>query len=278
MRKRDKIPSSENVATEGFSTALVRGLQILRAFGPADTSLGNLELMERTGLPKATVSRLTYTLAGLGYLTYNEVLGRYSLGSGVIALGYSALSANPFIHLSKSMMQKIADDTGAAVALGTRDHNEMVYLSNCRSESLVTLRLNIGSRVPLWRSAMGLAYLVGLSDDERLDLRSRFRLGKHDDWVVVERLLDHALAEYEELGYITAFGTWHSYVNAVGVPLKPKDGSPTLAFTCGGISEIIVEKDVRDKIGPAMVSMVSKLVDELAPSSIVAEAGASAKL
>jgi DNA-binding IclR family transcriptional regulator len=277
LRKRDKNPSNENVDTEAFSTALVRGLQILRAFGPADSSLGNLELMERTGLPKATVSRLTYTLAGLGYLNYNEVLGRYTLGSGVIALGYSALSANPFVHLSKPMMQKIADDTGAAVALGTRDYNEMVYLSNCRSESLVTLRLNIGSRVPLWRSAMGLAYLVGISDDERLDLRSRFRREEHD-WGIVERLLDHALEEYEELGYITAFGTWHSYVNAVGVPLKPRDGSPTLAFTCGGISEIIVEKDVREKIGPAMVAMVTKLVNELGPSTVVSNGRLSAQL
>lgn len=269
MRKRDRIPSSgDNGEGEGFSTALVRGLQILRAFGPNDTSLGNLELMERTGLPKSTVSRLTYTLAGLGYLIYNDVLGRYSLGSSAVAIGYSALSANPIVHLSRPLMQKIADDTGAAVALGARDQAEMVYLASCRSESLVTLRLNIGSRLPLWKSGMGLAYLVGLTDDERAELKGRFRWVEQGDWFAVERTLDCALAEYAEHGYITAFGTWHSYVRAVGVPLRPRDGSPTLAFTCGGIAEIIAEAAVQEKIGPALVNLVAKIEAELdAPSS-----------
>ncbi|WP_204280159.1 helix-turn-helix domain-containing protein, partial [Raoultella ornithinolytica] len=71
------------------ASALVRGLQILRAFTPADVTLGNQELIERTGLPKATISRLTYTLVGLGYLIYDPLLGRYSIGPATVSLGYS---------------------------------------------------------------------------------------------------------------------------------------------------------------------------------------------
>lgn len=263
MRKRDRNPLSANSESEGFSTALVRGLQILRTFGPSDSSLGNLELMERTGLPKATVSRLTYTLAGLGYLVYNEALGRYSLGSAAVALGYSALSSNPIVHLSRPMMQSIADETGVAVALGARDQSEMVYLANCRSESLVTLRLNIGSRLPLWKSGMGLAYLVGLTEDERLELKKQFRWTQQEDPFALERTLDRALAEYTERGYITAFGTWQSYVRAVGVPFRPRDGSPMLAFTCGGIAEVVADDAVHTRIGPALVQMVKALDSKL---------------
>ncbi|MDG4886813.1 IclR family transcriptional regulator [Mesorhizobium sp. WSM4887] len=267
MRKREKNPAaSEGDDSQGVSGALMRGFQVLRAFTPNDSSLGNFELMERTGLPKATVSRLTYTLASLGYLVYNEVLGRYSLGSGVIALGYSALSSNPIIHLARPLMQRIADETGAAVALGTRDQAEMVYLSNCRSESLVTLRLNIGSRIPLWKSGMGLAYLVGLTPDERADLKERFGWAESGDRRKIDRILDEAMTEYAEYGYITAFGTWHSYVRAVGIPLRPLDGSPILSITCGGIAEIIDEESARNKIGPALVSMVSKIQADLGAS------------
>ena len=52
-----------------FAIALARGLEVLRAFGPADRSLTNRELCDRTGLPKATVSRMTHTLTLLGYLS-----------------------------------------------------------------------------------------------------------------------------------------------------------------------------------------------------------------
>ena len=49
-----------------FVTALARGLELLRAFGPDDALLGNRDFAARTGLPKATVSRLAYALTELG--------------------------------------------------------------------------------------------------------------------------------------------------------------------------------------------------------------------
>ncbi len=100
MRKRNKpivAPTDQNAGQH--ASALVRGLQILRAFTPADASLGNQELIERTGLPKATVSRLTYTLVGLGYLIYDPALGRYRIGPATVSLGYSGLSTSAVIRL-----------------------------------------------------------------------------------------------------------------------------------------------------------------------------------
>ena len=57
-----------------FNTALARGLDILRSFRQGEAYLGNADLAERTGVPKATVSRLTFTLAELGYLKYKDLL------------------------------------------------------------------------------------------------------------------------------------------------------------------------------------------------------------
>ena len=54
-----------------FVTALARGLDILRCFSRKDRELGNAEIAKRTKLAKPTVSRLTFTLTQLGYLTYS---------------------------------------------------------------------------------------------------------------------------------------------------------------------------------------------------------------
>ena len=64
-----------------FVTALARGLEVLRAFGPGSGPLGNQEIAEFAGLPKPTVSRLTHTLTKLGYLNYLPRLGKYELGT-----------------------------------------------------------------------------------------------------------------------------------------------------------------------------------------------------
>ncbi len=74
-----------------FVIALARGLDVLRAFTPTDSLLGNQEIAARAGLPKATVSRLTYTLTKLGYLTHIERLSKYTLAPAALVIGYSAL-------------------------------------------------------------------------------------------------------------------------------------------------------------------------------------------
>ena len=69
------ISDSSREGDPNFVTALARGLELLRAFRPGDTLLGNQEFVRRTGFPKATVSRLAGTLVSLGYLRYDEALG-----------------------------------------------------------------------------------------------------------------------------------------------------------------------------------------------------------
>jgi hypothetical protein len=51
-----------------FITALARGLEVLACFRSADKGLSNQQIAERCGLPKSTVTRITYTLTTLGYL------------------------------------------------------------------------------------------------------------------------------------------------------------------------------------------------------------------
>ncbi len=47
-----------------------RALSVLSAFAPGERWLGNGDLVERTGLPASTVTRMTRTLVTLGYLRY----------------------------------------------------------------------------------------------------------------------------------------------------------------------------------------------------------------
>lgn len=265
MRKRNKPTEGAEPAGGGNSAAsLTRGLDILRAFTPEDATLGNQDLIERTGLAGATVSRLTSTLVGLGYLHYDAVLGRYSIGAATVSLGYSALSSNPIIHIARPLMQDLADWTGAAVALGARDGLEMVYLANCRSMSPVTLQLNVGSRIPIARTAMGLAYLADLDEEKRRPLVEALQQADPSGSERFAVNLDLAVRDRQEFGFVTAFGSWHSYINAVGVTFHPTDGSPTVAVTCGGIVDILPPDRCRKEVGPRLVELVRHLHEGLA--------------
>ena len=76
----------KKVATDrSFVVALSRGLDVLRAFQPNDGLLGNQEIAARTKLPKPTISRLTYTLTKLGYLTPVPRFEKYQLAPAALA-------------------------------------------------------------------------------------------------------------------------------------------------------------------------------------------------
>src|SRR5450759_540754 len=101
-----------------FVNALARGLEILRCFRPGEEYLTNTELAKRTGMPKPTISRLTYTLTKLGYLGFSDDRGQYFLGSGVLSLGYSLLSNRDVRPLARPVMQELAEYSQASAAIG----------------------------------------------------------------------------------------------------------------------------------------------------------------
>ena len=88
----DDIEDTGTPKDRKFVEALARGLDVLRAFTHGSVVMGNQDIARITGLPKPTVSRMTYTLTKLGYLSYSQQLEKYQLDSGVLALGYAYVS------------------------------------------------------------------------------------------------------------------------------------------------------------------------------------------
>ncbi|MBL8492367.1 MAG: IclR family transcriptional regulator, partial [Rhodocyclaceae bacterium] len=131
-----------------FVTALARGLQLLRCFKRGERWLGNQDFAQRSGLPKPTVSRLTYTLTRLGYLEYSPSLGKYSLGAGVLSLSYPYMSGLNVREVARPLMQELADHAQGAVSLGARDGLHMIYVEICQGGPMFQMRMDVGSRIP----------------------------------------------------------------------------------------------------------------------------------
>lgn len=243
-----------------FVTALGRGLDVLRIFRADDGPLGNQEIARRTGLPKPTVSRLTYTLTQLGYLNYDRKVGVYSLGGGVLALGYVALAHLDVRRVARPFMQELADECGAAVALGARDRLNMLYVENCEGQNVVALRVTVGSRIPLGISAMGRAYLSGLSERERAPLIDQILRKYPDDKQKIIRAIEKSFKDIERRGFCTAIGDWRKDVNGAGAPLALPNGAGLYALNCGGPAYLLKAKDIEESYGPKLVEISKKVV------------------
>ncbi|NEX60771.1 IclR family transcriptional regulator [Noviherbaspirillum galbum] len=242
-----------------FVTALARGLEILSCFRSGEKLLGNQELSERARLPKSTVSRLTYTLTKLGYLQYVEDMGKYRLGTASLALGSAMLSRLDIRQYARPYMQELADFSRTSVSLGMRDRLSMIYIENCRSQAALTLRLDVGARIPIAITAMGRAYLAVTSAAERSDILERVRELDDMKWPAIVDGVNRAVEEYHTLGCCTSFGDWQPDVNAIAVAFKPDNGSSILSINCGGPAFNLSPEYLLGEVKPKLLELVERL-------------------
>ena len=246
-----------------FVSALARGLSVLRCFRTHDGFLTNQEIAERTGLPRPTVTRITYTLLELGYLKHTPRLGKYQLAPGAITLGYAAFANLGIRHAAREFMDQAAEVLSAPVGLGVLDRNKALYLDTSRGTTTFIVQLDIGSRIPLAETAMGLALLVTLPEDERETHLKQSAEKDPSKWPVLRRTMDRALSDYEKYGFVVATGEWRPDVFSAGAPLVAADGSGTYAFNCGAPPYHFSSERLYNEVGPVMASLVRVVEDAL---------------
>ena len=251
-----------------YVAALARGLQVLRCFAPHERWLGNVEIARRTGLPKATVSRLAWTLAALGYLEYAPDRAKYALGAGVLTLGFTLLSDAEIARLARPWMQELAERCGASVSLGVRSQLEMVYIENCRSAAPLLLGIGVGERLPIGPTSMGRAWLCGVDERTRSQVLDQLRHAHPHDWPRLCAGIERALHEHADHGFVASIGEWEPDINAVGCPLVLADGATVLALSVGGPASRLSPDRLADEIGPQLAAVaraVRAAVEEPAP-------------
>lgn len=253
-RSSSKSPEEERK----FVEALARGLEVLGCFHPSDHFLGNQEISKRTGLPKSTVSRLTYTLAETGYLNFSPANNKYCLGNAVIGLGYAKLAQMDIRRISRPLMQALAEHTQASVNLGIRDQLNMIYIDTYRNTSTFTVQLDVGSQIPIATTSMGRAYLCALPEEDRAQLMEQIRASDEQNWQVIKAGIESAMADYGELGYCTSLGNWRTEVHAVAVPLVMEDGT-IMVFSCSGASFQLSRQLIENDIAPRLLNLVGNV-------------------
>lgn len=253
-RQRDK-------GDRQFVEALARGLAILRCFRAGDRFLGNQEIARRTGLPKPTVSRLTHTLTQMGFLAPSQH-DEYALGVGVLALGHAYLANLNIRDVARPLMQELADFAKATVSLGEADGPRMVVLEICHGSPTYRLRLEIGERVPHNTTALGRAYLAGLSEERRRQciaaISERMQPELRADFA---NNIKNALREYDKHGFVFSFGDWKEDIFACGVPLSSSDGRRTFSLSCSGPAFEMTRKRLLTEIAPRIVQLRDRILE-----------------
>lgn len=212
-------PFADKPGSSPANRSLERGIELLRAFRPGSDLLGNGDLAERTGLPRATVSRLAQTLVGAGLLQQEPLRKGYRLAPAVLSLAHSMRSGSTVLRVAAPLMRALAESKRINVGLAAPDRDEMVYLESIRYSRRVAFRNVVsGQRVPVELTSLGRAYLSAAPEPRRKALLVLFRKRRGAQWPALLREIDDAATMVRNRGFCAA--SWQPEVVALAAPLQ----------------------------------------------------------
>ncbi|NYT85160.1 IclR family transcriptional regulator [Pusillimonas harenae] len=243
-----------------FAMTLAKGLELLSCFTPEKPILGNKELSELMGLSKSTISRFTYTLSRLGYMTTDKNSGKFQLGSAVLSIGYPLLANIALRQIARPLMSELAEYAQGSVSMGIRDRLNITYIETSRHRSIFNSQMSdIGLSISLAGSAIGRAYLCGCNPTARTQLLNELQVKQPEQWSKHKDKVMQSFDDYEKFGFCIAQGDIRPDVYSVGVPLGYLSNGQLIVFNCVIHAYQAKNDRLENDIGPKLAALVKNL-------------------
>lgn len=149
---------------------LRNALAILRSFRSGDERLGVVELADRTGLHKSSVSRLLVALEEERLVSRDVESRRYALDLGLVQLAGPFLGSLDLRHAARPVLASLRDDSRESVALVQWSGEEAVVVEQETSPQEIAHNTPVGTRYRTALSSSVQVFLASLGED---DLRTR---------------------------------------------------------------------------------------------------------
>jgi DNA-binding IclR family transcriptional regulator len=232
-----------------------RAFDVLRCFEGHEARLGNLEISNRCGLPRSTVSRLTHTLTRMGQLVYLPRDQKYRIGPSAVAMSTSMMKGLQLRNLIRLRLQDVAEQLPGTVGFVIPDRFHLVYLEFARSANALGLHEVTGSRIAMATTAAGHAYTAALAPEMGEALLSEMEREIPDVAKTLRPRIEDNRRFLREHGYVVACGLWSPHINGLAVPLWSPQYQTYVVVTIGLLSAMYDEKRLHKEVAPQMIEL-----------------------
>ncbi len=184
------------------------------------------ELVEATGLSRATAHRLAVALEDHGFVR-RDPDGRFALGVRLVALGRRAAEGLPLASAALPALRALRDETGESVQLYVREGDRRVCIAALESPHGLRTIVPMGASLPLDAGSAG-RVLLGESGGSA------------------------------EAGWVQSVGEREAGVASVSAPVLGEGGRPVAAVSVSGPVERISKEPGR-RYGQAVAAAARRI-------------------
>lgn len=238
--------------------SLERGLAVLRAFTPSSPSLTISDVATRTGLTRATARRVLLTLASLGYVDMNR--REFTLTRSVLDLAKPFADQRDPWDFARPYLESLTERTGESASIAVLDATEIVYVSRVQTRRLMTLVVQVGSRLPAHATSKGRVLLANLPEAELAAYFAQTAIARYTDQTVVdERELRAILAEIRSRGWAIVDQQLEPGLCSVAAPIVDGDGRVGAALSVCAHAGRVDPETLRDDFLPLVVETARRI-------------------
>jgi IclR family pca regulon transcriptional regulator len=247
---------------EHYVQSLERGLAVIRAFTADAPELTLADVARRTRLSRAAARRFLLTLVDLQYVRLDA--GRYSLTPRVLELGFAYVASLTLPEVAEPHLEQLASSLGEFPALSVLDRHDIVCIARVPVSRLMTVAINVGTRLPAYATATGRVLLAALDDDalERYLASAELRP------LAVRTITDpNALrADLERVrvaGYSIVDQELERGLRSVAAPIRSRRGQVVAAVNLAVHESRRTLRSLHDELLPPLLSTATRIEADL---------------
>ncbi|MGH8315676.1 MAG: IclR family transcriptional regulator [Steroidobacterales bacterium] len=185
-----------------FVQSVEKAMKVLMAFDGSKRHLSLTEIAALTDLDNSAAQRFTHTLTALGYLVKDSSTRKYELSVRLLDFTYHYLASNEMVQRAAPVLQRLARETEEACNLTVPEGADIVIVLRIVSRNVLNPNVIVGTRLPAYCTAPGLAMLSTWSQEEVDALLKRSELVRHTPSTVTDpRKIKARLARIRAAGY-----------------------------------------------------------------------------
>lgn len=242
-----------------FVTAFARGLRVIEAFDAQRPRMTLGEVAARTGLDRAVVRRLLFTLVNLGYA---RMEGRmFELTSQILRLGFAFLSSHGLGGLLSRHLDALSREIGETVSVAVLVGSEVLIISRSNAAGRhVVADTSAGKRLPLHASAAGRMLLSALSNEEILARLDQIKIERFTGRTIVDpsRVLE-TIAKCRTGGHIISNQELEDGLLSAAVPIVDHTGTIIASLNVSSQTSRMTAKKLETSIVPQLKKAASEM-------------------
>lgn len=223
--------NTDSVSVSGAPKALVKGIALIDLVADGAGGIRQTELIERSGLPRATAIRLLDALCDLNVLQVDR-RGGYGLGPRLAGWGQKFINSLDVTQVGSDLIEDLVAETRETCFVGVLDGASVLYIVAEHSPQPVRPAARVGFRNPLYCTGIGKVLLAFADqDDQRRLIEETTFSARTENTITDAEMLRAQLRTIVERGYATDDIENEEGVRCVAAPIRDHHGDVVAALS-----------------------------------------------